>query len=731
MDLVRDALELVRRLDDLEVDALDGARAAKLVADLAPVVRRLQDAYYREGLSLVGDTQYDALFHGLRAVEQAHPDLVSPDSPTHRVGAPPLEGFAKVEHPVALLSLGNAFDGDELRAWMERVMKGLDAVLVEGETPRVVAELKIDGLALALTYRNGVLERAATRGNGRVGEDVTQNVRTIRSIPLRLEGAPSSMEVRGEAYMSRSQFEALNRRLAEGGEKTLANPRNGAVGSLRQLDSAITAGRGLDFFAYGVGPVDGALPERQTDVLDWLDGFGFTTGERAAFEDVEELVAFCERWAGKRDTLDYEIDGVVVKVDRLDYQGVLGQVATAPRWAIAFKFPAREATTRLLDIEHNVGRTGVIKPLAVLEPVEVGGVTVSKATLHNADYITSRDIRVGDDVTVKRAGDVIPAVVGPVEADPERSAPPYVSPTTCPVCAQPVARAEGEADLRHLEGGCPAQLKRAIEHIASRNALDIEGMGSKIAALLVEVGLVEDVPDLFRLERDDLLALEGFKDRKADKLLAGLEVARRRPLARLLFGLGIRHVGETVARDLVAHYDSLKALAGADQESLEAIDGIGPIVAESVVDWFADDGNQATVQRLEDADVNTTRLPSERVADLEGDGRLTGVTVVVTGTLPTLTRPQAKALIEGAGGKVSGSVSKKTGFVVAGDAAGSKLQKARDLGVPVLDEAGLHRVLEGGPLPTDDAGDLEAGDLEDESSDSAHTEDVQTDLFDS
>ena len=706
MDLVGPALDLLARLDDTSLDALGRDEAAALVRELRPVVRGLSRAYYTAGDSLVGDTQYDRLFHALRAVETAHPDLVTPDSPTHRVGGAPLDAFSKVEHPVALLSLGNAFDADDLRAWVERVMKGLDGVLAEGERPTFVAELKIDGLALALTYRDGVLARAATRGNGRVGEDVTTNVRTVRAIPLRLgDGAPEAVEVRGEAYMARSTFEALNERLVEAGEKPLANPRNGAVGSLRQLDPTVTASRGLAFYAYGVGPVEGdGVPDRQSAVLDWLQGLGVPTGpQRQTFDDVDALVAFCEEWAHHRDTLDYEIDGVVVKVDRLDYQDVLGFRATEPRWAIAFKFPAREATTRLLDIEHNVGRTGVIKPLAILEPVEVGGVTVSKATLHNADYIHARDIRIGDDVVVKRAGDVIPAVVGPVGAEPDRDRAVYEPPTACPVCGRPVARPEGEVDIRHTEGGCPAQLKRAVEHFVARNAMDVDGIGSKGAALLVDVELIEDLPDLFKLDRDDLLALDGFKDKKADKLLAGLEDAKSRPLARLLFGLGIRHVGETVARELVAHHESLEALAVASGEDLESIDGIGPIVAESVVEWFEDEANRATVARLRELGVNTFRLPGERVATaVDASAPLVGKTVVLTGTLPTLTRPQAKALIEEAGGKVTGSVSKKTDLVVFGESAGSKLAKAEELGVARVDEGGLRAILDGAPIPGDE-----------------------------
>ena len=705
------ALGLLDRLDALDLDALDPGAAAALVADLRPVVRALGRAYYTEGASLVGDTQYDRLFGALQQVEGRYPDLRTPDSPTLRVGGDPLDRFEKVEHPVPLLSLGNAFDGEELRAWYDRVLKGLDGVLADGERPALVAELKIDGLALALTYVDGVLVRAATRGNGRVGEDVTTNVRTVRRLPLRLEGpAPARVEIRGEVFLARSTFEALNERLVTDGERPLANPRNGAVGSLRQLDPAVTASRGLDLWAYGLGPVEGgSVPDTQAETLDWIAARGVPVApDRQRFAEIDEVVAFCDAWAARRDSLDYEIDGVVVKVDRLDYQGVLGQVATAPRWAIAYKFPAREATTTLLDIEHNVGRTGVIKPLAVLDPVEVGGVTVSKATLHNADFILGRDVRIGDRVVVKRAGDVIPAVVGPVVEARDGTEREYAPPTACPVCGRPLVRPEGEVDLRHRDGGCPAQLKRAVEHVASRNALDIDGMGTKIAALLVEEGLVDDLPDLFALGADDLAPLDGFKERKIEKLLSGLDAARRRPLSRLVFGLGIRHVGETVARDLVAHHASLDALAAASAEDLEAIDGIGPIVAESVVAWFGDDANRAVVERLRQLGVNLERLPTERVAAATpDDAPLAGVTVVLTGTLPTLTRPEAKARIEAAGGKVTGSVSKKTDLVVAGEGGGSKLDKAAELDIPVIDEAGLLDRLAGVPA-TPDGGDPDA-----------------------
>ena len=697
MDVVSEALAL---LDRAGVDP-----AERVAGDLRRVVAALAEAYYVRGESLVGDSQYDRLFGALRDIEAARPDLRTPDSPTHRVGGVPVGRFEKATHAEPLLSLANAFSEADVRAWAERVAKGLAAVLDDGERPAVEAELKIDGLAVALTYENGVLTRATTRGDGTVGEVVTPNVRTVRAIPLRLAGAdvPERVEVRGEIYLGRARFEALNERLVAAGERPLANPRNGAVGSLRQLDPTVTAGRGLSFWAYGLGPTTDPAPASQTEALDRIAAWGLPVGPvRATFDGaggadpVDAAVAFCQAWAAKRDLLDYEIDGVVLKVDRADYQNILGAVATSPRWAIAVKFPAREATTRLAEIVHSVGRTGVVKPVARLDPVEVGGVTVTRATLHNTDYILGRDIRIGDRVVVKRAGDVIPAVVGPVVEARTGSEVVYVPPAVCPECGRALVRAEGTADLRHLAASCPASLRRAVQHYASRGALDVDGMGEKTAAQLVDAGLVADLPDLYRLDRDALLALDGFKDRKADRLLAGLETAKTRPLGRLLFGLGIRHVGETVARLLVAHHASLADLAAADGEALEAVDGVGPVVAESVVAWFAEAANRAAVDGLRAAGVNTERLAGETVAaDVSEGGDVAGKTFVLTGTLPTLTRPQAKALIEAAGGQVAASVSKKTHVLVAGESACQKRAAAEALGVPVVDEAGLQALLAG------------------------------------
>lgn len=704
MDLARDALAVLAGLPD-DPAALGADDAAALAADLRRVVGALADAYHSGGVSLVSDPQFDRLLAALRAVEAAHPALVTPDSPSLRVGGAPQERFAKATHPVPLLSLGNAFHADDLRAWYERVRKGLATVADDHEAVALTLELKIDGLALALTYRDGALVRAATRGDGTTGEDVSANVRTVRDVPLALGDAPDAIpdaiEVRGEVYLARSTFEALNARLAAAGEKTLANPRNGAVGSLRQLDPTITARRGLRFFAYGVGPTSGddAPPATQSATLDRLAALGFPVApHRATVATIDEAVAFVDHWTAHRDDLDFEVDGVVVKVDRLDYQAVLGQIATSPRWAVAVKFPAREATTRLVAITHNVGRTGVVKPQAVLDPVEVGGVTVGKATLHNPDYITSRDLREGDLVVVKRAGDVIPAVVGPITEARTGDETPYEAPTACPACGRPIGRPDDSADLRHLEGGCPAQLTRAVEHWAARGAMDVDGMGKRIAAQLVETGLVTDLPDLYALQRDALLALDGFGDLKADKLLDGLDASRHRPLARLLVGLGIRHVGETVARDLAAHVESLAALAATDGAALEAIPGVGPIVAESVVSWFAEDTNRAMVDRLRAYGVNTDRLPEERVATIEAPASaVAGLTFVLTGTFASLSRTDAKQRIEAAGGKVTGSVSKKTDVVVAGEAAGSKRDAAEALGIEIIDDTELLRRLSAPP----------------------------------
>ena len=712
MDLVAATEELLRQLDANGTLPASEAEAAALAGRLRPIVRAHARRYYEHDAPLIADPEYDRLFRALQELEAEFPALQTPDSPTQRVGGEPLDAFRKVRHAEPLLSLSNAFDEDELRAWYDRVRRGLEPDFGEVE-PELVVEPKIDGLALALTYEDGALALGATRGNGRVGEDVTAHVRTVRSVPLRLQPTarsaaatlfdapgddlPERVEVRGEAYLPKSTFERLNAALVAEGQKPFANPRNAAAGSLRQLDPRVTAQRGLRFFAYGLGPMTDTPPPTQHDALALAERFGFEVNEHIGRErSIDNVIRYCKETEERRDTLDYEIDGVVIKVDRLDYQAALGAVANAPRWAIAYKFPAREATTTLLDIELNVGRTGVVKPLAILAPVNIGGVTVQRATLHNADFVAERDIRIGDRVTVKRAGDVIPQVVGPVPDAAGERAEAWGMPDACPACGEPIARLEGDADFYCVSAACPAQTIRLVEHYASRGAMDIVGLGEKLAVQLVEAGLVHGLGDLYRLTEEDLLGLDGFKEKKAENVIAGIERSKGRPLRALLFGLGIRFVGATVAQVLVEHFASLAALGAASQEELEAVPGIGPETARSVVEWFAHAPNRETVAALREAGVNTERLPEEPVAAAEVEGPLSGKTFVLTGTLPTLKRDEARAKIAAAGGKVTGSVSKKTDYVVAGDSAGSKLDKAQALGLPVLDEAALLDLLSEG-----------------------------------
>ncbi len=668
---------------------------AQRIAELRALIRRYDYHYYVLDDPIVSDAEYDALMAELRALEAAHPELITPDSPTQRVSGTPAGQFAKVQHPQPMLSLANAFTIADLLAWRDRVLRLLGA-----DTPiSYVVEPKIDGLAIALTYRDGHFIQGATRGDGEVGEDVTANLRTIGSIPLTLHpldgirdpdlpaDLPSLIEVRGEVYMRTADFEALNDRLAAAGERIFANPRNAAAGSLRQKDPSITAARPLRFFAYGVGPVEGVTLTSQWQTLRYLRTLGFPVNQDARrFTDFAEVLAYCEEWMARRDSLPYEADGMVIKIDDFTQQNELGVVGRDPRWAIALKFPAREAITRLLDITVNVGRTGVVTPNAELEPVQIGGVTVRNASLHNADYIAQRDIRIGDYVIVKRAGDVIPYVVGPVVARRDGSERLWQFPTHCPACGSPLEREPGEAAWRCNNFSiCPAQLVRRVEHFVSRGALDIVGMGEKQAELFVQLGLVRDVADLFYLKAEQLEGLEGFGSKRIANLLAAIDAARHRPLDRLIVGLGIRYVGTVAAQALVNALGSLSAIMNARQEELEQIPGIGPVVAASIVDFFARPENRALIEKLRAAGVEMDGgTQRERQSDA-----LAGKTFVLTGTLPSLTRDQASELIVSHGGKVTDSVSKKTSYVVAGANAGSKLAKAQQLGIPVLDEAGL------------------------------------------
>jgi DNA ligase (NAD+) len=707
MSLLETTRDLQDALDGVDPETLTDEEAAALVRRLREVVRGHDHRYYVQDDPLIADAEYDRLYRYLRDLERAFPELQSPDSPTQRVGGEPIDDFDKHRHPEPLLSLSNAFDRTELREWYERCQRGL-ADRFGAVEPALVAELKIDGVAMALTYDEGRLSVAATRGDGTVGEDVTHNIRTVHRIPLRLPAgnengrpAPDHMEVRGEVFMRKSEFEGLNDRLVAEGKQPFANPRNAAAGTLRQLDPQVVAQRPLSFFAFAVGPMSDDAPSSHSEVLALLDGLGLPREDHTErFEELSPLLDFCEGWVERRDSLDYEVDGVVVKIDRHDYRRELGTIADAPRWAVAFKFPAREATTTLTDIEVNVGRTGAINPEAVLEPVEVGGVTVSQATLHNEDYIRDRDIRIGDTVVVKRAGDVIPQVVRALPDARSGDEEPWTFPAACPACGTELVRLPDEADHFCPNSECPAQFKRLVEHFVQRDAMDIEGLGERLSHRLVDLGLIHTLADIYRLETSDLIPLEGFAEKSAQNLVAAVEASKDRALSRLLFALGIQHVGKTVAETIVEHYASMEALMAASADALHAIDGIGPTIAESVVDWFAVEKNRDLVRALEAEGVNVERKAHEAPADSASDLPLAGLTVVLTGSLPDRTRSEASEAIERAGGTVTSSVSGNTDVLVAGANPGSKLQAARAEEAQVLevdDPAVFDRFLRDGP----------------------------------
>ncbi len=669
---------------------------------------------------VISDAEFDRLMAELKRIEAEHPDWVTPDSPSQRVGGAPLDRFEKVRHPAPILSLANAFDAAGVRAWFERIRK-LDARV---ERARFVVEPKIDGLTVVLHYRDGVFVQGATRGDGEVGEDITANLRTVKSIPLRIPlsenvsapgtagtddlplfaarkgresvpTVPAYLVVRGEAFITIRDFERLNRQLEERGEKTYLNPRNTAAGSLRQLDPSIAASRPLTILVYQIVAWEDARlspPTTQWETLAYLKALGFpVTGVARRFDDLEAAIAYAASWTERRNELPFEADGMVIKIDDLALVADLGVVGKDPRGAIAFKFPAREVTTRLLDIRVNVGRTGVLTPYAVLEPVEIGGVTVERATLHNFDFIAEKDIRIGDRVRVKRAGDVIPYVIGPVVEARSGREQPYRPPKTCPSCGQPVEHFEGEVAWYCVNAACPAQLIRNVEHFVSRGAMDIVGLGIKIVEQLVEAGLVRDVADLYTLRKEDLLPLEGFAEKKAENLLAAIEASKQQSLARLITALGIRGVGEVVAADLARRYPDLDALARATQEDLLQIEGIGPNIAAAIVDWFAQPRNRQVLAKLKAAGVwprGEARPKGEALP-------LGGLTFVVTGTLSGFTRQEVKEYIQAHGGRVASSVSKKTDYVVVGENPGSKLQKARALGVKIIGEEELRKMAEG------------------------------------
>ena len=657
--------------------------------------------YYTLDDPVVSDAEYDQLMQELQRLEAAYPQLVTPDSPTRRVGAPPLDQFEKVIHPVPMTSLSNAFGDGDMLAWLARIKRLLPGTVAVTDLAWVV-EPKFDGLAVALTYENGLLARGATRGDGITGENVTANLRTVKRIPLRIPvpgptpPAPARIEVRGEVFMPIAEFTRLNQRQAEKGERLYANPRNAAAGAVRQLDSRITAGRPLAFFGYGIGYVEGGeSPRSQWDTLDYLKRLGFPVNPDIKHShDFQEVLHFIHQWMEGRDQLPYEADGVVVKVDDFAIQERLGVVGNAPRWAIAYKFPAREVTTRLIKVGVNVGRTGVLTPYAVLEPVTIGGVTVRQATLHNFEDLTRKDIREGDAVMVKRAGDVIPQVIKPILERRPAGSRPYQLPERCPACGEPAVKPEDEVAVYCINAACPAQLVRRLEYFVSRGAMDIEGFGIKIAEQLIQAGLIRDVADIYSLQREQLLPLEGFAAKKADNLLAAIQGSRSQPLERVVTALGIRGVGRIVAKTLVARFPSVAALSAASVEELQTIDGIGPHIAQSVVDWFARPRHQELIDKLCQAGIciEAPGQPAGRAV-----ARLAGMAFVITGTLPTLSREQAKAMIEAAGGKVTDSVSNKTDYLVLGENPGSKLARAQALGIQTIGEDELREMTSAPP----------------------------------
>ncbi len=641
----------------------------------------------------ISDADYDALLRRLIAIETEHPELVTPDSPTQRIGAPPSALFAPVVHRQPMFSLDNAESIEDLRSWEERAVRQL------GRSPNgYVCELKIDGLAVSLTYEDGTLVKAATRGDGTIGEDITANVRTIESVPLRLFGdKPGIVEVRGEIYLPISAFEALNAAQLESGQKVFANPRNAAAGSVRQKDPTVTASRDLAIWVYQLGFIEGGPTfVRHWETMEYLAALGFRVNPASsAVSDLTAVEQYVTAFEDDRHRLDYQTDGVVIKVDDLGDQAELGFTAKAPRWAIAYKFPPEEQITTLKSIEVGVGRTGRVTPYAVLEPVFVGGVTVTNATLHNEDEVHRKDVRIGDQVIVRRAGEVIPEIVGPVVSLRTGNETVWNMPDDCPFCGNPIVLPEGEKVARCTGGlECPSRLREWLAHFAGRSAMDIDGMGYKTIDLLIEEGLIADPADIFFLQPDALLGREGWGELSVSKLMAGIDAARDRPPARLLIGLGIRHVGGTVARALARAFGSIDALLEASEDDIAAIDGVGPTIAASVRDWAQSPETAPLVEKLRRGGL---RLADEPV-ETEGSDLLDGITLVVTGTLEGFSRDEAKAAVEGRGGKVTGSVSKNTTAVVAGASpGGSKMTKAADLGIPVIEEEIFNRLLSEGP----------------------------------
>ncbi|MDF1520912.1 MAG: NAD-dependent DNA ligase LigA [Brevefilum sp.] len=650
--------------------------------------------YYVLNNPVISDYEFDKKMGRLDEIEREHPDWITPDSPSQRAGAEPLDKFEKVEHPAPILSLGNAFSTQDLRDWFDRIARLDDRV----SNADFTIEPKLDGLTVVLHYRNGIFIQGATRGNGEIGEDITENLRTINALPLHIpvkqDGppVPEVLVVRGEALITKADFEALNQRLEEEGKKTYLNPRNTAAGSLRQLDSKITAQRPLTILVYAiVHSENGNIPSTQWETLNYLKDMGFPVAESSQFcKNLDDAIKICQDTDPEQ--FPFEIDGMVIKINDLDLANDLGVVGKDPRGAIAYKFPAEEVTTRLDDIRVNVGRTGVITPYAVLEAVEIGGVIVRQATLHNFDFIKDKDIRIGDRVLVKRAGEVIPYVIGPIEDVRTGDEAPYTPPEICPSCGEPIVNPEGEVAYYCTNSACPAQLVRNLEHFVSRGAMDIVGLGINTVEQLVEAGLIKDIADLYTLKKKDLLKLEGFGEKKADNLLAAIQESKSQALSRLITGLGIRGVGEVAAQDLADCYKDLDELRKASKTEIESLEGFGPNIAESVVEWFENEENQLILQKLKEIGLWPVAEPEEKA----GPQPLEGLNFVVTGTLPSLSRTEVKDLIESHGGKVTGSVSGNTSYLVLGEDPGSKYDQAQKRGVPIISEEDLKNLIEKG-----------------------------------
>ena len=655
--------------------------AKKRVAELRERLSYHAYRYYALDSPEISDAEYDRIMVELREIEQQYPELITPDSPSQRVGAAPLAGFETVEHPRPLLSLANVFSDDELLAWHKRISN-----LVPNRTMDFACEIKMDGLAVALTYVDGKLIRGATRGDGFRGEDITQNLRTIKSIPLAVpDNAPRKFEVRGEVYLSKKGFEKLNRERAEEDMPLFANPRNAAAGSLRQLDPRVTARRPLDIYIYALGYIDDTsvkTPATHWEAMEYLKSLGFRISPYSAkIADISEAARYYQRWLDWREKLGFEADGVVIKVNSLALQESLGAVGHDPRWAVAYKFPAIQATTKLLDIGINVGRTGSLNPYAILEPVSVGGVTIKRATLHNEEDIRRKGLRIGDTVIVQRAGEVIPEIVAPVPSKRTGGEKEFVMPDRCPACGSEVYKSEDEAAARCTNASCPAQLHRLLEHFVSRNAMDIDGIGEKIAKALIDKKLVHNAADLYSLTKEQLLTMDGVKEKSATNLLDAINESKERPLGRLVFALGIRHVGYEIADILANHFGSIDTLSQATDEDLTQIPGIGPKIAESIVAFFQNQDNRSIIEELKKAGVALKERAGE-----QKDLPLRGQQFVLTGTLASFTRSEAETHIKALGGSIGSSVSKKTTYVVAGADPGSKLEKARKLGVKIIDE---------------------------------------------